>query len=331
MNKILKGSIIILVSLYLVSACAQEQSQDKVAAEKITFAAYSGDVGTLFYIAEERGYFKDNGLDLTINHYEAGKLSTDALVAGEADIAVGADFVFVSNSFDNPDLRTFGTIAVAQDCKLISRKDHWIKKPEDLKGKKIGITRKSSGEFYLGRFLTFHELSIADVEIIDLKPSKIVEAITNGSIDAALTWEPYIYNIKRSLGENGIVWPGQSGQDFYFLLITKQDWLKSHSPAVERLLKAFIQAEQFVKNNAKMAKGFLKNRAKYTSDYIDYVWEGLNFTVKLPQALLLAMDDQARWRIENKLTDKTRIPNYLKYIYLDGLKKQKPEAVTIIH
>jgi NitT/TauT family transport system substrate-binding protein len=51
----------------------------------------------------------------------------------------------------------------------------------------------------------------------------------------------------------------------------------------------------------------------------------------LPQALLLAMEDQARWMIENKLTSQTAIPNYFDYIYLDGLKAVKPEAVTIIH
>ncbi len=128
-----------------------------------------------------------------------------------------------------------------------------------------------------------------------------------------------------------IIWPGQSEQDFYFLLITKKDWLKSHTLEVERLLKVFIQAEQFIKNNEKEAKEFLKNRAKYTSDYIDYVWEGLNFTVKLPQSLLLVMEDQAQWRIENKLTNKKQIPNYLDYIYIDGLKNLKPDAVTIIH
>ena len=201
---------------------------------------------------------------------------------------------------------------------------------EDLKGKKIGITRKSSGEFYLGRFLTFNNLSITDVEVFDLKPSEIREAIANGDIDAALTWEPNIYKIEKILGDKTVIWPGQSGQDLYFLLITMEDWLKSHSSEAKRLLNAFIQAGQFVKNNEKEAKEILKNRFSYTPEYIDYYWAGLDFTVTLTQALILAMEDQARWRIENGLTDKTEIPNYLNYIYLDGLLTLNPEAVTVI-
>jgi NitT/TauT family transport system substrate-binding protein len=42
------------------------------------------------------------------------------------------------------------------------------------------------------------------------------------------------------------------------------------------------------------------------------------------------MEDEARWMIENKLTTKTTIPNFLDYLYLDGLLTVKPEAVNII-
>jgi NitT/TauT family transport system substrate-binding protein len=52
--------------------------------------------------------------------------------------------------------------------------------------------------------------------------------------------------------------------------------------------------------------------------------------VTLPQALIIAMEDEARWRIENKLTDKTTVPNYLNFLYLDGLEAVSPEAVTVI-
>ena len=329
MTRILKISLVIL-SLILLSACGRDQSELQSSTEKITFAAYSGDVGFLGYVAEQQGYFKNNGLDITINYYEAGKLATDALIEGQADISVGSDFVFVSNSFDNPDLRIFGTIDIARDCSLISRKDHGIKEPRDLKGKKIGVTRKSSGEFYLGRFLMFQGIPLADVEIFDLKPSEIVRAITSGDIDAALTWEPNIYKMKKNLGEKVNIWPGQSQQDFYFLLLTKEAWLKQHPASIKALLKSFLQAEQFVKKNEREAKRLLKVRDKYDIDYLDYVWPGLNFTVKLPQPLLLAMEDQAEWRIENKLTNKSQVPNYLNYIYFDGLVNLKPEAVTII-
>ena len=98
-------SHIILILLTVLTAnilaCGQSTSQ----LEPVTVAAYAGDVGTLVFLAQEQGYFADNGLEVTIREYEAGKLAADALLAGEVDIATAADFVLVSNSFDNDDLR----------------------------------------------------------------------------------------------------------------------------------------------------------------------------------------------------------------------------------
>lgn len=93
--------------------------------EKITLAA-SGDEGALVLIAEEQGYFTDNGLDVTIKEYKAGKLAADALLADEADICTSADFVLRSNSFDHEDLRVLGTVSIVNSIELVARKDHGI-------------------------------------------------------------------------------------------------------------------------------------------------------------------------------------------------------------
>jgi NitT/TauT family transport system substrate-binding protein len=42
------------------------------------------------------------------------------------------------------------------------------------------------------------------------------------------------------------------------------------------------------------------------------------------------MEDEARWMISNNLTQEKQVPDFLNYIYEDGLKAVKPEAVKII-
>lgn len=311
-----------------VGGCQEQPEKFTGPAKKITVAAAAYLTGALVYVAEEQGYFEENGLEVTIKDYGSGKAAADALIAGEADISTSAGFVFVSNSFDHADLRVLGTVATSQVKELVARKDKRITAINDLIGKKIGVTKKSGAEFALGVFLIFNALSYDDVELVDLKSSEIVEAISNGDIDATFTWDPYLYNIKEELGDNTISWPG--GQDFYFVLITKEEWIENNPAVAERFMKSLLEAEDYIKDNSEESKEFVKDRFDYESDYMDYSWPKQEFTVILEQAMFVAFEDQARWRIKNKLTEVTEVPNYLDYIYLDALEKVKPEAIGII-
>jgi len=64
--------------------------------------------------------------------------------------------------------------------------------------------------------------------------------------------------------------------------------------------------------------------------YLEIIWQRYQFSLSLDQSLILAMEDEARWMIKNKLTRENQVPNFMNYLYLDGLKAVKPEAVNII-
>jgi NitT/TauT family transport system substrate-binding protein len=310
---------------------AQKKAGDETSSvDPITVAAYAGDSGALVYVAQAEGFFKQNHLKVTIGGYEAGKLAADALIDGNADICTSAGFVFVSNSGYHRDLRIFGTIATAQMVKMIGRKDKGIQSVRELVGKKIGVTRKSAGEFFLGNFLIFNGLSLEDIKIVDLNPGEIVQAMLEGEIDAAFTWEPNIYQISQALGEGALIWPGQAGQDFYFVLIAKDRWLKTHTRAARRFLEALIQAEAYIKTHDEAFRRFLEETFQYTSEYIALSLENHNFTVGLPQSMLIALEDQARWRKEVGLMSEKELPNYLNFIDVAPLDLVAPKAVSII-
>ena len=324
--------LLIIASSLVVGRCSQlrrgEPENYTGPVEKITVAAAEYLTGALVYIAEDQGFFEENGLDVTLKGYGSGKACADALIAGEADISTSADFVFVSNSFELTELRVFGTVATKQVKELVARKDKGITAINDLVGKKIGVTKKSGAEFQLGVFLTFNGISQEDVELVDLKPPEMMGAILNGDVDAVFVWDPYLYHLKKELGENAISWHG--GEDFYFVLLTKEDWLDKNPAAAERFIKSMLEAEEYIKDNPEEAKEFATVRFDYESDYMDYCWPKQEYAVTLPQAMLILLEDQARWRIEQGLTDAIEVPNYLRYIYLDALEEVKTEAVTII-
>ncbi len=322
-------SAIIVIGIS-VGGCQKQPEEYTGPVEKITLAAYAGETGALVYVAEHQGYFKKNGLEVTIKDYESGKAAANILVAGEVDIATAADDVFISGALDHADLRVFGTVATAEVTALIARKDKGIITIDDLIGKKVGVTKNTGCEIALASFLLDNGLFINEIELVDLKPSEIVKAILDGDIDAAVTWDPNVYDIKKELGDNAISW-GNIQESFYFVLITKKEWLENNPAAANRFIKAVLEAEDYVKDNSKEAKEFIKNRFDYEQDYIDYSWPKQEFAVVLEQAMLVWFESITRWRIKNNLVEATEVPNYLDYIYMDALEKVKPEAVGIIH
>ncbi len=296
--------------------------------EKITLAVAPFEVSALIWIAENKGYFTDNGLEVTITSPVGGPETVSALRSGTAGVAVLGEYGFISNNAGN-DLRILGAIDAGDTNNLVVRKDRGIRQPSDLKGKTIGVIRKIEPDFYLSTFLTLNGLKESDVKFFDLTSVDTIDSIINGTVDAVMTYEPNVTKIKEKLGENAIIWPGQSGQPYYAVLISKQDFIASHEPAIEKLLRSLVQAEEFLRNNPNESKEIVRKRLNYEQTYLSSVWSKHHFGVSLNQSLLVLMENETRWAIANKLTDKTTVSNFTDFIYKDALRKVKLEAVTL--
>jgi ABC-type nitrate/sulfonate/bicarbonate transport system substrate-binding protein len=298
--------------------------------EKVTVAVFKGDITALVYYAKEEGLFEKNGLEVVFKEFDGGNQAAEEMLSSEADISTSSSSVLTSKSFTNSDVRTIGTISTFEHLELVARRDSEISVVKDIVGKKIGVTKGSSGEFFFGTFLSFNGLTLDQVEIVDLSPTEIVSSIGQGTIDASFTWEPHTYNIKELLGDNAISWTGQSGQKGNFLLLTTQTWIDQNPQVTERYLTSLVEAEELANENPEEFKLFTKQLFEYSEEYIEYVWPRNEFIISLSQRLIVSLEDQARWRIENNLTDATEVPNFLNYIYIDALELVKPSAMTII-
>lgn len=297
---------------------------------KIRLGAYSGGEAALVWIAKEKQYFEQVGLDVEVVPFSAGKLAADALSKGDVDMVTCADFVFVKRSFLEKDLRILGAIAASKTLWMTAHRDKGILVPGDLKGKRIGVTMDSSGEYFLGRFLASHALELHDVNTVDLTPPKIVASMLDQSIDAAFTWNPNIYHIQKKLNDSVISFEGQGGQNLYFVLLTKDGWLQAHHEHSERLIQALELAEKWIGNHTEEATQLLSELFQVDRSYLDATWEPQRVRIFFPQALLVAMNGEKRWLVRRRLVDSDISPNLSEFLSLDPMEKVKPHAVTVI-
>ena len=327
--------IIIVVGVVIYNKWAMQPMQptqnNAGLATKVTVGTYSGEYASLLYIADEKGYLRDEGIELAIKPYQFGILTIPDLISGSLDMSLANEFAPVVRSFDTPKLKILASINKTNSYELISRRDHGINLPADLKGKKIGIPQNSQSEFFLGTFLAFNNLSRNDVHIVYIEPFDAVNKITSGEIDATLIWPPHSYDIAKILGANAVIWPAQNDQDAYFVLMSSEDYISKKAGVIEGMLRALVAAQEFIKSNPEESQAIVVRRTNTDPDYIRSVWGANDFSVSLDQAMIVTMEDEARWAIKVKLTDQTKIPNYLNFFYFDALEKVKKNAVTIIH
>jgi NitT/TauT family transport system substrate-binding protein len=174
-------------------------------------------------------------------------------------------------------------------------------------------------------------LNFSDVTLVDLKtPAEWVNAVGDGDVDAVATAQPYANSAKDSLGANAVIWSLQSDQPLYAQAISTDEWITAHPELVKRFLRSLLQAEEFTLNNPAQAKAIVKAQMNLTDAYVETVWTQNQFSLSLDQSLVSAMESEARWMMSNNLTSATHVPNFLNYIYFDGLESVKPESVNVI-
>ena len=161
----------------------------------------------LFYylpltIAEQLGYFKEAGLDVTIVDFAGGSRALQAVVGGSADVVSGAFEHTLNMQFKGQPMRAFVLQGAAPQIVLGTNPKTMpnYKTVADLKGKKIGVTAPGSSTNVLANFvLAKAGLKPSDVSFVGVGAgSGAVAAMRAGQIDAMSNLDPVITLLQRS-------------------------------------------------------------------------------------------------------------------------------------
>jgi len=288
----------------------------------------SGSCG-LIYIAQERGFFNKEGLTVNLKDYDSGAVAIDDVIAGKMDIAWSSEFRLVRGALNKEKISAVAVINRFTDQFIFGLTDRGIKSIADLKGKKIGVPRNTITEYYLTLFLMFNGINLNNVSLIDVLPPQAIDALSNGKVDAAVVWEPYTSQMKAQLTDKAAVWSVQNTQPGFGVISSKNDWFAQNPQTIIQFLKALAQAQDYLTHNKEAAKRIIQTKLNIDNAAMDTVWAECQYSLALDQSLIIAMEDEARWMMSNNLTTEKQMPNFLDYIYADGLKAVTPGAVKI--
>jgi sulfonate transport system substrate-binding protein len=324
---ILLGIIVGIVSVVLFAPTSGFTS----IREPIRIGVEQSPLLALIMIAGDQGFFSKQGIEVKVKYYASGKLALGGMFSGEVDLATPAGTPIVFSSFERSDFSIVATIGSSDnDPKIIARKDRGIQKPGDLRGKCIATQKASAVHFFLHSFLIKNGLSEKDIKLSFKHPDELVPALANGEIDAFSMREPYVSRAKALLRENIILFEEPGLHLKTYNLVAFNTFLKDRPQAIKSVLKALIKSEEFVKKYPEHAQRIVSSKTGVKESEIAGLWPNSRFEISLEQSLLISLENVARWAIRNKLTDRTRVPNYLSFIYFDALEAVKPKGVAII-
>lgn len=324
----------IVVALLIVAASGwiwqhdSDQPLDKVGAIHIA-ASLTVSPATI-WVAQEQGLFAKAGLDATLQDCSTGKSCTEAMLKGEANLAAATEFLATRVALGNKDLRILGTTAFVHTIKLQARKDKDIKQLADLRGKRVGVKLGTNGEYFLARLLILNGMNRDDITWVDLKPQAMTDALAADEVDAVLVWPPFTSMIRGQLGENLVEFDGQPGQDYYYLVLGRQDWLAANSKIAERVMLALKWANEWMHAHPEETKTFMASKFGVPLTDMAEDMQNTRFAIGLPQALLSALEAESRW-LQKQGAKETPIANSLNLIDFAPLTAVAPETVTMIH
>lgn len=290
------------------------------------------ETSTVCIVAMDQGYFAQEGLKATVKDYSSGARSLDGLLAGEVDVVSTAEVPAVFASFSRNDFKILAAIGTMDNfVEVGARTKSGIRKPGDLKGKHIATQKGTASHFFLHLFLLKYHLSEKDIKLSFMKIEELPEALASGKIDAFTATGKFVDQAKEKLGSGGIVVFEEHG--LYApveIVVATKKFVLENPDAVKSILKALIRAEEFIKKQPEEAKKIVSKKLNVTVTELAHDWDHVRLNVQLPQSLILAMEDEARWVRDSKLVQAKTLPNYLDFIHIDALKSVRPRSVGII-
>jgi NitT/TauT family transport system substrate-binding protein len=248
-----------IVAVALLAMLCAPGAAGAAGAQEIAVGTIGASSDSPFFIADKRGYFKDEGLTVKFIRFDSAAKAMAPLGTGELLVASGATSAalynavkrdvklrIVADKAKNPPHYGFEALMVRKDLADEGK----IKTLADFKGRKIAISAAGNSEDFLVEYaLRKAGMSIKDIEPVYLGFPQHVVAFTNGGIDVSLTVEPSISSIEKA------------GKAVRFLGV--DEFYPNFETAV------VFYSEKFIKERPEDAKKFMRAFLRGARDYND--------------------------------------------------------------
>lgn len=225
-------------------------------------------------VAQEKGFFKDAGLEVTLTAPADPNDPPKLVAAGGADIAVSYQPQLILQVAEELPLVRIGTLVSTPLNSVVVLRDGPVKTLKDLKGRKVGYSIAGFEDALLGAMLEKQGLSLKDVELVNVNFS-LSPSLLSGQVDAVVgafrNFELNQMEIEKHPGR--AFYPEEEGVPPYdeLILVARKD--KTNDPRFKRFLAAVERATLYILNHPEESQAaFVKGRPELNDELNRRAW-----------------------------------------------------------
>lgn len=298
--------------------------------EPLTIAAAAIPHGSLLLLAIANGDLARAGLDVTVQRHPYGKPALDALVAGRADVATCADTPAALAAVAGHRIAIVAEISSATANTVVLARRAVVSSPRDLAARRVGLPRGTSAEFFLETLLVRNLVPRASVELVDVPPAGMAEALERGRVDAVAIWSPEAIALRRRFGDALVTLDASDVYQETFDVVVRPELLRDRPEAVRRLLRGLLAAERFQRAHPEEAARRVAPALGVAPDDAGEVLAPFREGVWLDQGLIALLEQQARWAVRRGLVAPGTDPDFDEIVRFEPLFALKPSAVLLL-
>ncbi|WP_078623176.1 ABC transporter substrate-binding protein [Streptomyces prunicolor] len=276
------------------AACGSGASSTSTSSDgttKVTVLRSSGALFEPLYIAQQQGYFKDAGLDVTI---KVGAQDTSqnapSVLNGEAQFAMTDSSGFLKGAAKNLPVRiATGLVSATTRTEptdgLLVKKNSSIKSFADLEGKTVGLAALGGTIQFITEYLVEKDGGDpSKVKFVSLPTTSLNDAVSSGKTDAVYSFGAFYAAGKqaglRSIGDGMNDLPGITQG----LIFSSQKYLSGNSATAAKFTGAVAKALAYANAHPEAVRAVDKKYTQLSADYIDkapvpYYDKNINTTV----------------------------------------------------
>ncbi len=272
-------------------------------------------LGAQFAIAQELGYFKDAGLDVT-THWNQSAADTLTAMASGIGVGLGGIFTQVVFSSQSIPVRTFSALAdIAATSGIALAPGVKLAHPAELEGRKLAYTQGNSQILILARLAERFKFDIGKVTLVNMNQAEGIVAAARGDVSGLLGWQP---NLFRLLGLGGTLYV--SGTQLFVdgkeevlpfderlqynhsILLATQEWIDTKPNTLRALTSALLRANTLINTDPARAVAVMQPVIKVDADALAVMVGANKYGLGLTPSVAQSLAFQSKWAMSVKRT-----------------------------